>query len=261
MITGKWFSQKPPFSVCLGQDRIFIPPIRFLNIYCSPITGEGNTLNPFPPLRIERQRALEGRVSLNNLYATKIYDKWTFCVRRAFVIGLIVLQKPWPNYTLKANFWEKQFRFTIGVALASHTALGVVTGYHKIHDIWNQLSRLARTWHFLNQGFLEWQVDDKYQYSKENWDHRVHGWISGNPMVGFWIITPSDEFRNGGPTKQNLTSHVGPTCLSVSFTFYSIQHFLLFFVWVHAITSWDITYMQVEVGSISMWDLIICPLI
>lgn len=68
---------------------------------------------------------------------------------------------------------------------------------------------------------LEWQVDDKYQYSKENWDHRVHGWISGNPMVGFWIITPSDEFRNGGPTKQNLTSHVGPTCLSVSFTDYS----------------------------------------
>jgi len=59
------------------------------------------------------------------------------------------------------------------------------------------------------------EVDDKYQYSKENWDHRVHGWISGNPMVGFWIITPSDEFRNGGPTKQNLTSHVGPTCLSV----------------------------------------------
>lgn len=36
------------------------------------------------------------------------------------------------------------------------------------------------------------------------------------PPVGFWQITPSDEFRSGGPLKQNLTSHVGPTTLAVS---------------------------------------------
>lgn len=60
------------------------------------------------------------------------------------------------------------------------------------------------------------QVDDKYQYTIDNKDMKVHGWVSANPMVGFWIISPSYEFRNGGPTKQNLTSHVGPTCLAVS---------------------------------------------
>jgi rhamnogalacturonan endolyase len=59
-------------------------------------------------------------------------------------------------------------------------------------------------------------VDDKYQYSCKNIDNRVHGWISFNPPVGFWQITPSDEFRSGGPLKQNLTSHVGPTTLAVS---------------------------------------------
>ncbi|KAL5559920.1 hypothetical protein UlMin_036131 [Ulmus minor] len=60
------------------------------------------------------------------------------------------------------------------------------------------------------------EVDDKYQYSCENKDIRVHGWISTDPpSVGFWQITPSDEFRTGGPVKQNLTSHVGPTSLSV----------------------------------------------
>ncbi|GMN40188.1 hypothetical protein TIFTF001_009413 [Ficus carica] len=63
------------------------------------------------------------------------------------------------------------------------------------------------------------KVDDKYQYSCENKDIKVHGWISMEPNnnnnVGFWIITPSDEFRSGGPLKQNLTSHVGPTALSV----------------------------------------------
>ncbi|KAG9153072.1 hypothetical protein Leryth_012343 [Lithospermum erythrorhizon] len=59
------------------------------------------------------------------------------------------------------------------------------------------------------------EVDDKYQYSCENKDLKVHGWMCTNPPVGFWQITPSSEFRSGGPLKQNLTSHVGPTTLAM----------------------------------------------
>ncbi|XP_077215008.1 uncharacterized protein LOC143849729 [Tasmannia lanceolata] len=62
---------------------------------------------------------------------------------------------------------------------------------------------------------LKGEVDDKYQYSIENKDNKVHGWICFDPPVGFWQITPSDEFRSGGPVKQNLTSHVGPTTLAM----------------------------------------------
>ncbi|XP_028802217.1 uncharacterized protein LOC114757360 isoform X1 [Neltuma alba] len=62
---------------------------------------------------------------------------------------------------------------------------------------------------------LKGEVDDKYQYSCINMKNQVHGWISFNPPVGFWQITPSDEFRSGGPLKQNLTSHVGPTTLAM----------------------------------------------
>ncbi|KAL6641955.1 hypothetical protein ACP70R_020136 [Stipagrostis hirtigluma subsp. patula] len=61
------------------------------------------------------------------------------------------------------------------------------------------------------------EVDDKYEYTMDHKDNLVHGWISSNhpnPM-GFWIITPSDEFKSGGPTKRELTSHVGPTSLAV----------------------------------------------
>ncbi|KAL2520831.1 Rhamnogalacturonate lyase family protein [Forsythia ovata] len=58
------------------------------------------------------------------------------------------------------------------------------------------------------------EVDDKYQYSCNNKDNLVHGWISTNPRIGFWIITPSYEFRAGGPIKPDLTSHVGPTSLA-----------------------------------------------
>ncbi|KAL0449599.1 UNVERIFIED_CONTAM: hypothetical protein Slati_1516300 [Sesamum latifolium] len=59
------------------------------------------------------------------------------------------------------------------------------------------------------------EVDDKYFYSCENKDNQVHGWISSDPPVGFWMITPSNEFRTGGPVKQDLTSHVGPYVLAM----------------------------------------------
>ncbi|KAG9440114.1 hypothetical protein H6P81_020279 [Aristolochia fimbriata] len=59
------------------------------------------------------------------------------------------------------------------------------------------------------------RVDDKYQFSDMNKDNRVHGWITEDSRIGIWQITPSDEFKVGGPMKQELTSHVGPTMLSV----------------------------------------------
>ncbi|XP_055828878.1 uncharacterized protein LOC129896898 isoform X3 [Solanum dulcamara] len=65
-----------------------------------------------------------------------------------------------------------------------------------------------------NNPFIKGEVDDKYQYSCENKDNRVHGWISPTPRTGFWMITPTDEFRTGGPVKQDLTSHTGPVNLN-----------------------------------------------
>ncbi|PNT64234.1 hypothetical protein BRADI_4g26420v3 [Brachypodium distachyon] len=70
------------------------------------------------------------------------------------------------------------------------------------------------------------EVDDKYMYSLDNKDNKVHGWISegttssspapASPAaVGFWVVTPSNEFKSGGPMKRELTSHVGPTALTM----------------------------------------------
>ncbi|XP_051140619.1 uncharacterized protein LOC127258024 [Andrographis paniculata] len=60
------------------------------------------------------------------------------------------------------------------------------------------------------------EVDDKYFYACHNKDSQVHGWVSNeNRPVGIWMITPSNEFRAGGPLKQDLTSHVEATLLSV----------------------------------------------
>ncbi|GAB2279282.1 hypothetical protein Dimus_013927, partial [Dionaea muscipula] len=60
---------------------------------------------------------------------------------------------------------------------------------------------------------LRGEVDDKYQYSCESEDCKLHGWISFDPPIGFWLITASTEFHSAGPIKQELTSHVGPTTL------------------------------------------------
>ncbi|XP_057784272.1 probable rhamnogalacturonate lyase B [Salvia miltiorrhiza] len=65
---------------------------------------------------------------------------------------------------------------------------------------------------------LKGEVDDKYQYSCENKDSHVHGWISSDPRLGFWVITPNDEFRAGGPVKPDLASHTGPVSLSIFFS-------------------------------------------
>ncbi|KAL1566779.1 rhamnogalacturonan endolyase [Salvia divinorum] len=66
---------------------------------------------------------------------------------------------------------------------------------------------------------LRGEVDDKYQYSCNNDDSHVHGWISSTGQrIGFWVVMPGDEFRGGGPVKQDLTSHAGPTSLATFFS-------------------------------------------
>ncbi|RLN29135.1 rhamnogalacturonate lyase-like isoform X1 [Panicum miliaceum] len=53
------------------------------------------------------------------------------------------------------------------------------------------------------------EVDDKYEYSLDNKDNQPpqpHGLLAH---------LPSNEFKSGGPMKRELTSHVGPTSLTM----------------------------------------------
>ncbi|GAA0170119.1 lyase [Lithospermum erythrorhizon] len=105
------------------------------------------------------------------------------------------------------------------------------------------------------------EVDDKYQYSCENKDNLVHGWICFDPPVGFWQITPSNEFRTGGPFKQDLTSHVNPTTLAIFATsHYAGEDLLLKF---EAREAWKKVYGPVFIylnavpdkcDPLSLWD-------
>ncbi|CAN1809395.1 hypothetical protein LINPERHAP1_LOCUS25598 [Linum perenne] len=59
------------------------------------------------------------------------------------------------------------------------------------------------------------QVDDKYEYTLEKTELKLKGWVSDSAKIGFWVIAPSDEYMNGGPKKNDLTCHCGPTVVVV----------------------------------------------
>ncbi|CAN0878289.1 Rhamnogalacturonate lyase [Linum grandiflorum] len=62
---------------------------------------------------------------------------------------------------------------------------------------------------------LKNQVDDKYEYTLEKPLMKLRGWISDSAKIGWWLIAPSDEYTNGGPMKNDLTCHCGPTCIVI----------------------------------------------
>lgn len=86
--------------------------------------------------------------------------------------------------------------------------------------------REAILWTNYSDPKLKTQVEDKYQYAEDIKDQRVHGWISSDPAVGFWLITPSTEFYLTGPFKQELTSHMGPTSLIAFFGGHYVGEYL-----------------------------------
>ncbi len=49
------------------------------------------------------------------------------------------------------------------------------------------------------------EVDHKYRFSKYMKDTDVHGWAGKGK--GHWMISPTNEYVNGGPTSQELTVH------------------------------------------------------
>ncbi len=53
--------------------------------------------------------------------------------------------------------------------------------------------------------FPDGRIATKYNLTEYEDSHRVHGMTGGRS--GLWVVTPSSEYVNGGPTKQNLTVH------------------------------------------------------
>jgi rhamnogalacturonan endolyase len=53
------------------------------------------------------------------------------------------------------------------------------------------------------------KVEHKYDYSSDQFDNRAFGWSSTRQHIGLFMINPSTEYLSGGPTKVELTCHLG----------------------------------------------------
>lgn len=59
----------------------------------------------------------------------------------------------------------------------------------------------------MNSGILKGQVEHKYDYAAVQFDTPAYGWSSTREHVGLWMVTASNEYMSGGPTKLELSAH------------------------------------------------------
>ena len=61
----------------------------------------------------------------------------------------------------------------------------------------------------ITQGPFTGKIEHKYDYSSDQFENRAFGWSSTTKHVGIFLINASTEYLSGGPTKVELTCHLG----------------------------------------------------
>ncbi len=80
----------------------------------------------------------------------------------------------------------------------------MATGY----DVEKGIMRNVKEAKLLTTGIRKGQVEHKYDYAAILAQTPTWGWTSTKKNIGFWIINPSFEYINGGPTQVGNTGHV-----------------------------------------------------
>lgn len=75
-------------------------------------------------------------------------------------------------------------------------------------DVQNGIKRNVKEAKLLTTGIRKGEVEHKYDYSAILAQTPTWGWTSTQKNVGFWMINPSFEYINGGPTQVGNTGHV-----------------------------------------------------
>jgi rhamnogalacturonan endolyase len=80
----------------------------------------------------------------------------------------------------------------------------MATGYDVKHGTVLNVKEALR----LTTGVRQGEVEHKYDYSAMLAQLPAYGWSSTKSHVGLWMINPSAEYLNGGPTHVDTTGHV-----------------------------------------------------
>ena len=97
---------------------------------------------------------------------------------------------------------HEQSRFGMRIRDGIFTQKAVAPG--RIGNKLYSAAEMGKTHEYADaERFPDGYTHTKYFWSVYEGDHHVHG-IAGSGL-GFWVISASSEYCNGGPTKQNLT--------------------------------------------------------
>jgi rhamnogalacturonan endolyase len=75
-------------------------------------------------------------------------------------------------------------------------------------DVKNGLRRNVKEANLLTTGIRKGEVEHKYDYAAILSQTPTWGWTSTEKKLGVWMINPSSEYMNGGPTQVGITGHV-----------------------------------------------------
>lgn len=76
------------------------------------------------------------------------------------------------------------------------------------NDVINGIRRNVKEANLLTTGVHKGEVEHKYDYAAILAQTPTWGWSSTEKHIGVWMINPSSEYINGGPTQVGLTGHV-----------------------------------------------------
>ena len=80
----------------------------------------------------------------------------------------------------------------------------MINGYDWMHGEHLNLKEARR----MTTGIHKGEVEHKYDYNRLFSENPAWGWSSSTKNVGVWIVNPSDEYINNGPTRVDYGGHI-----------------------------------------------------
>ena len=80
----------------------------------------------------------------------------------------------------------------------------MINGYDWMHGEHLNLKEARR----MTTGIHKGEVEHKYDYNRLFSENPTWGWSSSTKKIGVWIVNPSDEYINNGPTRVDYGGHI-----------------------------------------------------
>ena len=89
------------------------------------------------------------------------------------------------------------------MTIDARRSMQMITAYD-----WNHGTQMnMKEARLMKSGVMKGIVEHKYDYAAVQFDTPAYGWSSSTKHIGIWMVTASNEYMSGGPTKLELSAH------------------------------------------------------